>query len=450
MDNLTGKTPVGRLPTVVIIGRPNVGKSTLFNRIIGRRDAIVDNQPGVTRDIKERPATWNGQDFLLIDTGGLFGPDEDPLSAAIQSKIEDVAKDADVLLFVLDAKDGPTPIDHEIMTWLRRVKRPTIGAVNKVDDPGRIDLAASFYELGFDNLFTISSSHGTGTGDLLDEIVEQLPPPVEVPDYGDAPCIAIVGRPNTGKSTLLNRLVGQERAIVSPMPGTTRDPVDTLIHYGDKPYVLIDTAGIKRRSKMHQGLERYALLRGTEAIERSDVALLLVDGVEGLTESDARVFSHAHDSGKASILVVNKWDVVERDSHTTGSFVKHIREEMPFLSYAPVLFVSAMTGYHVGKIFPEVERVLAGARLRPSTAELNRLLEEILLNHPPPSRKGRQVKAYYWTQVATGPPTIVLFVNAPDLVHFSYRRYLINRLYERFEFYGTPIRLILRSHKNTR
>ncbi len=450
MEDKNTRVSVSGLPVVVIIGRPNVGKSTLFNRIIQRRDAIVDDQPGVTRDIKERPATWNGRDFLLVDTGGLFGPDEDPLSSVIRSKIEDVAQDADILLFVLDAKDGPTPVDHEIANWLRRTGRPVISAVNKVDNPSRLDLAAPFYELGLDNLFTVSSSHGTGTGDLLDEIVERLPPPREVPDYGDAPCISIVGRPNTGKSTLLNRLVGQERAIVSPVPGTTRDPVDTLVHYAGKPYVLIDTAGIKRRSKMHRGLERYALLRGKEAIERSDVALLLVDGVEGLTESDARVFSHAHDSGKASIIIVNKWDVVNRESDSSGGFVKRIREAMPFLSYAPILFVSALTGYHVGKIFPEVERVLVGARLRPKTAELNRLLEEILLHHPPPSRKGRQVSAYYWTQVAAGPPTIVLFVNNPDLVHFSYRRYLINRLYERFDFYGTPIRLILRSHKSNR
>lgn len=441
--------PETRLPTVAIIGRPNVGKSTLFNRLVGRRDAIVDDQPGVTRDVKERPVTWNGRDFLLIDTGGLFGPGEDPLSHAIQAKIEEVATDAAVLLLLFDAHDGPTSVDHEIVEWLRRLRPPLLVAVNKVDNPARLDLVAPFYEFGFDDLFAISSTHGIGTGDLLDAVVDLLPPPVEQPAYSDAPSIAIVGRPNVGKSTLLNGLVGQDRAIVSPTPGTTRDPVDTLIRYGEQPYLLIDTAGIRRRAKMHQGLDRFALVRAREAIERSDVALLMVDGTEGLTETDARVFSYAHEAGKASVVVVNKWDLVERTADASGTFAKRIREAMPFLSYAPVLFISALTGYHIHKIFPEVESVLEGYGHRPSTAELNRLLEEILIRHPPPSRKGREVSAYYWTQVATGPPTIVLFVNAPDLVHFSYQRFLINRLYERFGFYGTPIRLILRSHRRS-
>ncbi|MFH1737792.1 MAG: ribosome biogenesis GTPase Der [bacterium] len=443
--------PIAVLPTVVIVGRPNVGKSTLFNRLVGRRDAIVDDQPGVTRDAKERPVTWTGRDFLLVDTGGLFGSDDDPFSPVVQAKIEDVVSDASVLLFVLDARDGPTPIDHRIMHWLRCLRQTMIVVVNKVDNPSRQDLAMAFYELGCDSLYPISSIHGIGTGDLLDKVVELLPPPAKLPVYDEnVSGIAIVGRPNVGKSTLLNQLVGQERAIVSPIPGTTRDPVDTLVEYEGKPYLLVDTAGIRRRAKMHKGLDRFALMRGREAIERSDVALLLVDAEEGLTETDARVFSYSHDAGKAAIVVVNKWDVVERTSDASGKFVKHLREEMPFLSYAPILFISALSGYHIQKIFPEVQRVLEGHRLRPTTSELNRILEEILLYQPPPSRKGREVKAYYWTQVSTGPPTIVLFVNDPDLVHFSYRRYLTNRLYERFGFYGTPIRLVLRARRQSK
>ena len=441
--------PIAALPSVVVIGRPNVGKSTLFNRLVGRRDAIVDDQPGVTRDLKARPVSWNTRDFLLIDTGGLFGPDDDPFSPAIQAKIEDVIDDASVLLLLFDAHDGPTPVDHEVMEWLRRLRKTLVCAVNKVDDPRRMDLVAPFYELGCGELHPISSMHGTGTGDLLDCVIELLPPPVEMPEYENVSGIAIVGRPNVGKSTLLNRLVGHERAIVSPIPGTTRDPVDTLIEFDGDRYLLIDTAGIRRRSKMSQGLDRYALLRGKEAIERSDVALLLIDAVEGLTETDAKVFSYAHDAGKAAVVIVNKWDTVERSPGASGAFIKRLREEIPFLSYAPVMFISAQTGYHAHKIFPEIQRVLVGHRLRPSTAELNNLLEEILIRRPPPSKRGREVRAYYWTQVAISPPTVVLFVNDPDLVHFSYRRYLTNRLYEKFDFYGTPIHLILRERKRS-
>ena len=441
--------PIAAMPSVAIIGRPNVGKSTLFNRLVGRQDAIVDDQPGVTRDAKERTASWNGRDFILVDTGGLFGPEDDPFSAVIQAKIEEVISEADILLLMLDAQDGPTPMDHQVMDFLRKSRRKTIVVVNKLDNPSRLDLVAPFYELGCETLFPISSMHGTGTGDLLDEIVANLPPPVEIPAYEDVPAISIVGRPNVGKSTLLNRLVGRDRSIVSSIPGTTRDPVDTLVEYEGQRYLLIDTAGIRRRAKMHQGLDRYALMRGEEAIERSDVALLMIDGAEGLTETDARVFSYAHDAGKAAVILVNKWDVAERTKVTGDAFLKKLREVMPYLSYAPVLFVSAETGYHVQRIFPEIRRVLEGHQLRPSTSDLNDLLKEILLRHPPPSKKGRESKAFYWTQVAVQPPTIVLFVNDPDLIHFSYRRFLVNRLYERFAFYGTPIRLLLRARKRS-
>ncbi|MGC9326598.1 MAG: ribosome biogenesis GTPase Der [Candidatus Hinthialibacter sp.] len=430
--------------SVVIVGRPNVGKSTLFNRIIGRRDAIVDDQPGVTRDSKRRKADWNGKAFNLVDTGGFFGPEEDPFNADIQRQIEIAAREAAVLLLVLDGKSGPSPADHEALDLLRRLHKPILAVVNKVDSHEREnEYTLPFYELGLDYFFPVSALQGTGVGDLLDEIVQHLPE--EAAEWEEPipiPGIALLGRPNVGKSTLLNSLCGADRSIVSPVPGTTRDPVDTEIEVNGKRYLLIDTAGVRRRGKMSQGIEHYTLVRSKEALDRCDVALLMIDGIEGLTETDAKVFSLANDAGKASILLVNKWDAVDKNENTAGAFAKAIRDRIPFLKYAPIEFISALTQKRIQRIFPHIERILENYQRRVPTAELNDLLDAILQRHPPPVHKGRSPSIHYWTQVSAAPPTFVAFTNEPKAIHFSYERYLMNRLYESFDFEGTPIRLV--------
>ncbi len=433
----------GNQATVVIVGRPNVGKSTLFNRIIGHRDAIVDDQPGVTRDSKYRQTDWNGKGFTLVDTGGFFGPEEDPFSKVVQDRIELTARDAAVLLLIVDAKIGPTPADHDVIQLLRRLKRPILIAVNKVDVPQHEEESmAPFYELGIGEMHPVSATHGTGIGDLLDAIVEYVPDEAPVEGLPDRPGIAIIGRPNVGKSTLLNSLCGADRAIVSPVSGTTRDPVDSEITVNDKPYLLIDTAGIRRRGKMSQGLERFTLIRAQEAIRRCHIALLMIDSTEGLTETDDKVFANAKDAGKAAIIIVNKWDVVEKDEKTAGLYAKDIRDRIPFLHYAPIEFVSALTKQRVHRIFPHVEEILDFYNRRVPTAKLNQLLETILIRHPAPPHKGRVPYIFYWTQAGVAPPTFVAFTNDPEAIHFSYERYLINRLYDTFEFKGTPLRLI--------
>ena len=430
--------------SVVIVGRPNVGKSALFNRIIGSRDAIVDDQPGVTRDSKYRITDWNGKSFNLVDTGGFFGPDDDPFNEDIQNQIDIAAREAALLLLVFDGKSGPTPADFEVVDLLRRLHKPILAVVNKVDSPTwENDMIFPFYELGLDIFYPVSALQGLGIGDLLDDLVAYLPDEAaswEKPP--SIPGIALIGRPNVGKSTLLNSLCGEKRAIVSSIPGTTRDPVDTEIEVNEKRYLLIDTAGIRRRGKMSQGLEHYTLLRGKNALERSDLALLMIDGVEGLTETDAKVFGIANEAGKASIILVNKWDAIEKDAHTSGEYAKAIRERIPFLKYAPLEFISAMTKQRIHRIFPHVERILQNYQRRVPTAELNQLLESILQRNPPPIHKGRSPSIHYWTQVSASPPTFVAFTNEPKAIHFSYERHLINQLYDAFDFEGTPIRLI--------
>lgn len=435
-------------PLVAIVGRPNVGKSTLFNRIIGSRDAIVDDQPGVTRDLKYRPADWNGKPFELVDTGGIFGPDDDPFSKVIQAQIERAVQACALIVFVLDGRDGPTPLDHEIFNLLRRTHKPILCAINKVDNP-RIEneVIASFFELGADAFLPVSSTHGLGVGDLLDEIVGRIPDD-EAQFEDDPPGIAILGRPNVGKSTLLNSLCGSERAIVSPIGGTTRDPVDEIVAVNGKKYLLIDTAGIRRRSKMNQGLDRYALNRNEKALDRCDLALLIIDGVEGLTETDAKVFRLAKDTGKAAMILVNKWDAIhEKTEKSTGEFAKKIREDMPFLHYAPLEFISALTKQRLHRIFPKIEQILSDYHFRASTSSLNQLMERIIAHNPPPTHHGRPARLYYSTQVSTAPPTFLAFVNDPEAIHFSYERYLMNQLYEHFKLEGVPLRLYFRKRE---
>ncbi len=438
-------------PIVVIVGRPNVGKSTLFNRIIGRREAIVDDQPGVTRDSKFRMADWNGKNFMLVDTGGFLGPDEDPLSPVVQQQIELTARRASVLLFILDGKTGPTPTDYDILDYLRRLHIPIMVVVNKLDNPdSELEEMAAFYELGVDEIYPVSALQGLGIGDFLDSLVDYLPDTELIEETVRIPGIAILGRPNVGKSTLLNSLCGENRALVSSIAGTTRDPVDTKIQVGDRSFLLIDTAGLRRRGKMSQGLDRYSLLRAEEALKRCDLAMLMIDGVEGLTEGDARVFGLTQDEGKAAIILVNKWDAVDKDEDTAGEFAKEIRSRMPFLKYAPIEFVSALTQKRLHRIFPKVVQILENYNTRVPTGELNRLLEDILNRHPPPVHKGRLPRIYYWTQAATAPPTFVVFANEPKAIHFSYERYLINRLYDTFGFEGTPIRIIFKKRGKQR
>lgn len=464
-DNLpSAETPSLRarfstLPRVVIVGRPNVGKSTLFNRLIGHRIAIVDDQPGVTRDRLYRPMTWCGKTFILTDTGGFFGPDEDPLSPHVQNAIEDAIRIADVICMVTDGRDGPTGLDQNTADRIRRLRMrpngtaiPVLLAVNKWDNTSE-DFVSPFYELGFDPIFPVSALHGHGTGNLLDALIERLPHSDGMEESElDIPGIALLGRPNVGKSTFLNTLSGEQRSIVSPLPGTTRDPVDTLIEWtnadGETKYFrLVDTAGVRRRGKMSIGLDRYSLQRCQAALARSELALMMIDGTEGPTDSDAKVFSLAHDLGRAGIILVNKWDDVEKDTHTAGAMVKEIRERMPFLRYAEVIFISALTGQRLHRVMPSVERALEQYRRRIPTSELNALLEEILRKSPPPSRHGRMSRIYYWTQVSVAPPTFVVFANEADRIHFSYQRFLINRLYETFGFEGTPLRLFVRGRR---
>lgn len=449
------------LPRVVIVGRPNVGKSTLFNRLIGHRIAIVDDQPGVTRDRLYRPMTWSGKTFILTDTGGFFGPDEDPLSPNVQSAIEDALRVADVICMVTDGRDGPTGLDQNTADRIRRLRMkpngtaiPVLLAVNKWDNTSE-DFVSPFYELGFDTIFPVSALHGHGTGNLLDAFIERLPESEALDESElDIPGIALLGRPNVGKSTFLNSLSGEQRSIVSPLPGTTRDPVDTLIEWSNatgetKFFRLVDTAGVRRRGKMSVGLDRYSMQRCQAALARSELALMMIDGTEGPTESDAKVFSLAHDLGRAGIILVNKWDDVSKDTNTAGAMVKEIRERMPFLRYAEVIFISALTGQRLHRVMPSVERALEQYRRRIPTAELNSLLEDILRKTPPPSRHGRMSRIYYWTQVSVAPPTFVVFANDADRIHFSYQRFLINRLYESFGFDGTPIRLFVRGRRKT-
>ena len=386
-----------------------------------------------------------GKGFWLVDTGGFFGPDDDPLSPVVQEQIERTARTASVLIMILDAQTGPTPLDRDVLDLLRRFHIPIVAAVNKVDNPAaEWELIAPFYELGFSEIFPISAMHGTGTGDMLDAVVEYLPDDAPF-EPEPIPGIAIIGRPNVGKSTLLNGLCGTDRSIVSPIAGTTRDPVDTEIEVNGKRYLLIDTAGIRRRGKMSQGLDRYSLLRAKKALDRCDLALMLINAEEGLTESDARVFGLAQDAGKAAIILVNKWDLVEKDQDSAGTFAKNVRDEVPFLHYAPIEFISALTKKRIHRIFPHVEEILDNYYFRVPTAELNTLLEGILQRHPPPVHRGQAPRIYYWTQVSAGPPTFIAFVSDPKAIHFSYQRYLINRLYETFEFKGTPLRPFLKT-----
>jgi len=433
-------------PIVAIVGRPNVGKSTLFNRLVGQRLAIVEDVPGTTRDRIYGNAEWQGAAFTLIDTGGLQVGAADDLVAQVQAQARIAIAEADVIVFMTDVMEGLTAGDEEIVPILRRSRKPVILAANKADNRRLRLEAMEFYQLGLGEPLPISALHGTGIGDLLDMVVASFPIQVAEEEV-EAVKIAIVGRPNVGKSSLLNAILGWERAIVHEKPGTTRDALDTFIEWGGKPVVLIDTAGIRRRGRIAPGVEKYSVLRALRAIDRSDVALLLIDAVEGVTDQDAHIAGYILEEAKGVVIVVNKWDLIPKDTHTMDQYVQHIRERLKFIPYAPILFVSAKTGQRVGRVLEVALRVREERLRRIPTGELNRMVSEAVARHAPPSKAGKRLKIYYVTQADVDPPTFVFFVNDKRLVHFSYRRYLENRIRERFRFEGTPLRFSFRNKK---
>lgn len=449
-------------PIVALVGRPNVGKSTLFNRIAGERIAIVEDLPGTTRDRLYADADWTSAAFTLVDTGGIELMADDPSgasaprggeplsvsSASFRREIREQAQiaidEADVIIFLVDAKEGVTGGDQDVADVLRRSQKPVVLAANKADNLTRSMAAVEFYELGLGEPFAISALHGLGVGDLLDEVIKSFPASPEE-EEDDALKIAIIGRPNVGKSSLLNALLGQDRSIVSEIPGTTRDAIDMRLNWEGEPVVLIDTAGIRRRGRVEQGVEKYSVLRAVRAVQRCDVVALVIDAAQGLTAQDAHVASYALDEWKGMILVVNKWDLVEKDSNTMNEFTRSLRAELKFIDYVPMLFISALTRQRVQKVIPLARQVQTGRMMRIPTAALNKLVQDAAVKHRAPSKTGKQLRVYYATQVDVAPPTFMFFVNDVELVHFSYRRYLENQIRLANPFEGTPIKLLFRN-----
>ncbi len=445
-----------RKPMLALVGRPNVGKSTLFNRLIGRRLAVVSEVPGTTRDRVQADAEWNGVEFFVVDTGGIeveAGFHTAPLSEdsarflpAIRAQASIAIEAADVVVLLVDAQAGITAADEEVASILRRTTKPIIVAANKAEGRSAREAAVEAYALGLGEVFPISALHGMGTGDLLDAVVDAFPAWTATGDgKDDSTKIAIVGRPNVGKSSLLNRLLGEDRAIVSPIAGTTRDAIDTHMEWEGTSITLIDTAGIRRRGRIDRGVERYSVLRALNAIKRADVALLLIDAEAGVTAQDEHIAGYILEENTSVIVLVNKWDAIEKDTYTMVGYTKQLRAALNFLDYVPILFVSALTGQRVQKILPSAVEVDAARYERVPTSALNRLIRDAAARHAPPSKSGRRLKIYYATQAAVDPPTFVFFVNDPRLAHFSYQRYLQNQIREQFPFRGTPLKLRFRA-----
>lgn len=432
-------------PVVAIVGRPNVGKSTLFNKLIGRRVSIVDDTPGVTRDRIYGECEWKNRTISIIDTGGIEPYSNDVILSQMRRQAQLAIDAADVIVLVTDIKSGLVATDKEVAEMLQRSGRPVIVCVNKCDKIG--DTAAEFYEfynLGLGDPIQVSSVHGHGTGDLLDEIYEHLPEEKEDDENNDIISVAVIGKPNAGKSSLINKIVGNDRCIVSNIAGTTRDSIDTAIENKYGSFIFTDTAGIRRKNKIDDAIEKYSIIRAKMAIERSDVCVIMIDATEGFTEQDSKVAGLAHEAGKGCIIAVNKWDAVEKDDKTMSDFRKKLQNDFSFMSYAPIIFISAKTGKRLDILFETIKKVASSNSMRISTGTLNDLLSQAVIRVQPPSDKGRRLKIYYMTQASTKPPTFVCFVNSAQLFHFSYQRYIENRIRETFGLEGTPVHFVVR------
>ena len=432
-------------PLIALVGRPNVGKSTFFNKVAGRKISITEDRPGVTRDRLYADASWRDKHFTVVDTGGLELKSEDVMWREI-AKQADVAIDtADVILFFTDGKEGLHPSDYDVADILRRSKKPVILVVNKIDDYSP-DKVFEFYSLGLGEPFAVSAEHSQGIGDVLDEALRYFPDSTQEPVPSLK--IAVVGKPNAGKSSLVNRLIGSERSIVTPMAGTTRDAIDTLFYRGDKAYTIIDTAGIRKKKSVDDNVEYYSNMRAFDAVRRSDVCLLVVDSAEGLTEQDVKIIGYVHEQGKPSVIVMNKWDIVEKDTHTVNKFEAQLKEDLKFMDYYTSVYISAKTGQRVEKILQAAETAYAHATFRVPTGELNDLIGDAIRLQEPPSYLGRRMRVFFSAQVAVCPPTFALFVNDERLLHFSYQRYLENTIRRAYDFSGTPIRITVREKKD--
>ena len=435
-------------PLVAVVGRPNVGKSTLFNRLIGQKISIVDDQPGVTRDRLYADTEWLGRDFTLIDTGGLDPDSDDFITRHIFSQVEAAIDSADVVIFLTDIKSGLMDADRQVAEMLRKAQKNVLLVVNKVDVPTKDNHELyEFYELGIGDPIPISAGQALGLGDMLDEIIKFFSKETEYEEDDSRIRVAIVGKPNVGKSSLINKILGEQRLIVSDIPGTTRDAVDTFINKNGKDYLFIDTAGLRRKSKVKENIERYSMLRTISAIERCEVCVLLIDAEEGITEQDTKIAGIAHERGRAAIIAINKWDKIEKNDKTTREFTEKIESELKYMPYAPKIFISALTGQRIHKLFELIHTVYQNHALRVATGVLNEVVLEATSMHSPPTDKGRALRIYYATQVSVKPPTFVLFVNDSKLMHFSYKRYLENNIREAFGFFGTPVHFIIRDKK---
>ncbi|HBM4138187.1 TPA: ribosome biogenesis GTPase Der [Listeria innocua] len=433
-------------PVVAIVGRPNVGKSTIFNRIVGERVSIVEDVPGVTRDRIYNSAEWLGKEFNIIDTGGIDLSDE-PFLEQIRAQAEIAIDEADVIIFITNGREGVTDADEQVAKILYRSNKPIVLAINKVDNPEMRDQIYDFYSLGFGEPYPISGSHGLGLGDMLDAVRAHFPKEEEEEYPDETVKFSLIGRPNVGKSSILNALLGEDRVIVSDIAGTTRDAIDTTYTFDGQDYVMIDTAGMRKRGKVYESTEKYSVLRAMRAIERSDVVLVVINAEEGIREQDKRIAGYAHDAGRAIIIVVNKWDAINKDEKTINVWTEDIREQFQFLSYAPIVFVSAKTKQRLNNLFPLINQVSDNHSLRVQSSMLNDVISDAVAMNPSPMDKGKRLKIFYTTQVAVKPPTFVVFVNDSELMHFSYERFLENRIREAFPFDGTPIRVIARKRK---
>ncbi|MEH7883135.1 ribosome biogenesis GTPase Der [Bacillus sp. JJ1609] len=433
-------------PVIAIVGRPNVGKSTIFNRIVGERISIVEDIPGVTRDRIYSSAEWLTHDFNIIDTGGIDLGDE-PFLDQIRQQAEIAIDEADVIIFLVNGREGVTSADEEVAKILYRSNKPVVLAVNKIDNPEMRDMIYDFYALGFGEPFPISGSHGLGLGDLLDEAAKHFPDPKDDDYDKDAIKFSLIGRPNVGKSSLVNAILGEERVIVSDIAGTTRDAIDSQVTYNGQKYLIIDTAGMRKKGKVYETTEKYSVLRALRAIERSDVVLIVINAEEGIIEQDKHIAGYAEEAGRAVIIVVNKWDAIEKDEKTMKEFEEKIRAHFQFLSYAPIVFLSAKTKKRIHTLMPMIDLASENHAMRVQTNILNEVIMDAVAMNPTPSDKGKRLKIYYATQVSTKPPTFVVFVNEPELLHFSYERFLENRIRDAFDFTGTPIKIFARERK---